>query len=151
MGAAVLLLMLPVLLIQLQKNPNRKTDCLMLILLSAAAALLCCFFSAERSMAAVFPLQNRQISFTAQVLEWDVTDYGSKYLVKTAENEEVPNGLRARVYSYEEPAAEIGDMIKCRATVRQDLKSYDLGRNIFFYAFAGEQPISLLREETTLR
>lgn len=123
----------------------------MLVLLSASAALLCCFFSAERSMAAVFPLQNRQISFTAQVLEWDVTDYGSKYLVKTAENEEIPNGLRARIYSYEEPAAETGDIVECTATIHQDLKSYDLGRNIFFYAFSGEQPIVLLREETTLR
>lgn len=121
-----------------------------LIALSAAAALTTNFYAMEKTAACVKHFEGEP-TIEAQVLEWEVTDYGCKYLIRTADNSDLPKGLKARLYSFEEPVADVGDIIGFTAPIVTEIGNYDRGRNIFFYVFAGANPIDLMQEKRTLR
>lgn len=152
MGAVILPVILIInFILYLFDKGKRWISAVLLLSLSATVALVSCFAATERTMAAVYPFQGEKLSLTAQVMEWDVADYGCKYLVRTVGNEEIPNGILARVYSYGESAADEGNLIHFSSVIETKLKNYDYGRNIFFYAFAGEEPIERLQKGESIR
>lgn len=50
----------------------------------------------------------------------------------------LPSGLKGRVYSFEEPAADEGDRMELTARLQTEIENDDRSRSIFFYAFTEE-------------
>lgn len=88
---------------------------IILVLLSSGAAVLVVFCSLERVLPAVRAADGQETALQVEVLACDVMDYGSRYLVRTVGQGALPSGLKGRVYSFEEPAADEGDRMELTA------------------------------------
>lgn len=150
-GAAVLTLLLVLNALSLMRLPKRRMSLIWLVGVSVTAALIVEFASLERTVGRVQPFDGTSPTICARVLEWDRTDYGSKYLIETLDNESFPNHLRARLYTYQEQAAEAGDIIQITAPVTADIQNYDKSRGIYFYVFGGEAAVECIRSQELLR
>lgn len=111
---------------------------IVLVLLSSGTAVLVVFGSLERVLPAVRAADGRQAALQVEVLACDVMDYGSRYLVRTVGQGALPSGLKGRVYSLEEPAADEGDRMQLTARLETKMENDDRSRSIFFYAFTEE-------------
>lgn len=141
----VLALMLPVVVLSRKQGWGR---CL-LVLTVAASAVTANFWALERTMVPVCQMEGEQI-VQGKVLEWEVTNYGSRYLLK-AEAPPQLKGKKTRVYSYEEVAGEIGDIIEVGAQLSTDIDRSEWGRGIYFHLLAGEHPVRLIEERDGIR
>ena len=141
----VLALLFPAALLSRKQGWGR---CL-LALIVAALAVTSDFLALERTMVPVSRMAGEQ-TVQGRVLEWEVTDYGSRYLLKTVSPPEL-KGRKARVYSYEEVAGETGDLIEVEAQLNTDIDRSEWGRGIYFHLLAGEHPIRLLEQKDTFR
>lgn len=150
-GAAVLTIFLVLNIAALMRLPKRWMPMLWLVGVSAAVAVSTEFVMLEQTMGRVQAFHDTSPTINARVLEWDTTDYGSKYLIETVDNQSFPNHIRARLYSFQEPAAEAGDCIRVTAPVNTDLQNYDRSRGIFFYIFGGEAVIERVKSQPLLR
>lgn len=124
---------------------------LTLVLLSAGAAMPAVFCSLERVLPAVRAADGQETALRVEVLECDVMDYGSKYLVRTVGQGALPSGLKGRVYSFEEPAADEGDWMELTAQLETKIENYDRSRSIFFYAFSEPGSLRRTQERQTVR
>lgn len=141
----VLVLMLPVMLLSRKRGWGR---CL-LVLTVAAVAVTADFFALERTMVPIYQMQGEQ-TVQGKILKWEVTDYGSRYLLQ-AEYPKQLKGKKARVYSYGEPAGEVGDLVEIDAQLNTDIHRSEWGRGIYFHLLSGEHPIRLIEERDSLR
>lgn len=143
------------LLIQLVRFAFRKKRKIMAVLslslLTGCVCVLCHFASLEQLLPNIQPFDGQKVEICAEVLEWDVTDYGSKYLIRTREGSAVPKGVKARLYSFLEPVADEGDIVQFCVPLETEIKNYDRSRGIFFYAFGGAEPIERVQERETIR
>ena len=143
------------LLIQLVRFVFRKKRKIMAVLslslLTGCVCILCHFASLEQLLPNIQPFDGQKVEICAEVLEWDVTDYGSKYLIRTREGSAVPKGVKARLYSFLEPVADEGDVVRFCVPLETEIKNYDRSRGIFFYAFGGAEPIERVQERETIR
>ena len=124
---------------------------IVLVLLSSGAAVLVVFGSLERVLPAVRAADGRQAALQVEVLACDVMDYGSRYLVRTVGQGALPSGLKGRVYSFEEPAADEGDRMELTARLETKMENDDRSRNIFFYAFTEEGTLRRTQKHQTVR
>lgn len=124
---------------------------IVLVLLSSGTAVLVVFGSLERVLPAVRAADGRQATLQVQVLACDVMDYGSRYLVRTVGQGALPSGLKGRVYSLEEPAADEGDRMELTARLQTEIENDDRSRSIFFYAFAEEGTLRRTQKHQTVR
>ena len=63
----------------------------------------------------------------------------------------LPSGLKGRVYSFEEPAADEGDRMELTARLQTEIENDDRSRNIFFYAFTEEGTLRRTQKHQTVR
>ena len=124
---------------------------IILVLLSSGTAVLVVFGSLERVLPAVRAADSRQAALQVEVLACDVMDYGSRYLVRTVGQGALPSGLKGRVYSFEEPAADEGDRMELTARLETKMENDDRSRNIFFYAFTEEGTLRRTQKHQTVR
>lgn len=124
---------------------------IILVLLSSGAAVLVVFCSLERVLPVVRAADGQQATLQVEVLACDVMDYGSRYLVRTVGQGALPSGLKGRVYSFEEPAADEGDRMELTARLETKMENDDRSRNIFFYAFAEEGTLRRTQKHQTVR
>ena len=124
---------------------------IVLVLLSSGTAVLVVFGSLERVLPVVRAADGQQAALQVEVLACDVMDYGSRYLVRTVGQGALPSGLKGRVYSLEEPAADEGDRMELTARLETKMENDDRSRNIFFYAFAEEGTLRRTQKHQTVR
>ena len=124
---------------------------IVLVLLSSGAAVLVVFCSLERVLPAVRAADGQETALQVEVLACDVMDYGSRYLVRTVGQGALPSGLKGRVYSFEEPAADEGDRMELTARLETKMENDDRSRNIFFYAFTEEGTLRRTQKHQTVR
>ncbi len=123
----------------------------LLILGAGAASVLVCFCVLDARQVKLRQLDGSTVTFTAQVLACDNMDYGSKYLVQVSGQGQLPYAVQGRLYSYEEPAAEEGDILCVTARLDTTIENYDRSRGIFFYAFAQDGTLVRTEEHQTVR
>ena len=150
-GAAVLTIFLVLNISALMRLPKHWMPVIWMVGVSAAVAVSVEFVVLEQTMGQVQAFHGTSPTINARVLEWDTTDYGSKYLIETVDNQSFPNHIRARLYSFQEPVAEAGDCICVTAPVNTDIQNYDRSRGIFFYIFGGEAAIEQTKSQPLLR
>ena len=124
---------------------------IVLVLLSSGTAVLVVFGSLERVLPAVRAADGQQAALQVEVLACDVMDYGSRYLVRTVGQGALPSGLKGRVYSFEEPAADEGDRMELTARLQTEIENDDRSRTIFFYAFTEEGTLRRTQKHQTVR
>ena len=118
---------------------------IVLVLLSSGTAVLVVFGSLERVLPAVRAADGQQAALQVEVLACD------RYLVRTVGQGALPSGLKGRVYSFEEPAADEGDRMELTARLQTEIENDDRSRSIFFYAFTEEGTLRRTQKHQTVR